>query len=371
MGAYADQLFYTVNANTINTPAGTPVTVGTSGGTLPNPNLKPMRISETELGLELKMFNNRVNFDVAVYKKITEDQIVSVQISDASGFVNTRINSGKSENRGLEALLNLVPVQTSDFRWEFTANTAYNKTKVLSILTDKPGERITVGTHPFNGEVRLVVGEEMGQIAGFGYARNDKGERIFKTDGVPQATSAFVMFGSGLAKWTGGFMNNFNFKGINLSVFIDYKLGNKILSGTNFNATRHGLHKNTLEGRVGGVIGQGVNTSGAPNTVATPVQQYWEHLRTQGIVEPIIYDGGYWKLRQITLGYDFTRFVPAKWPIRGLKVDFVANNVAIIKKWIDNIDPETVGYGSDNMVGLESPGVPSTRGLGVNLNIKF
>jgi hypothetical protein len=63
--------------------------------------------------------------------------------------------------------------------------------------------------------------------------------------------------------------------------------------------------------------------------------------------------------------------MPAKWPVKGLKLDFVANNVAMIKKWVDNIDPETVGYGSDNLAGLESPGVPSTRGLGVNLNIKF
>jgi TonB-linked SusC/RagA family outer membrane protein len=371
VGAYADQLFYSVNSNTINNPLGTAVTVGTSGATLPNPDLKPMRVAETEVGLELKMFKSRVNLDLAVYKKITEDQIVSVQISDASGFTNTRINSGKSQNRGFEALLNLVPVQTKDFSWEFTANTAYNITKVLSILTDTKGERITVGSHPFNGEVRLVVGEEMGQIAGFGYARNDKGERIFKSDGVPQATSAFVMFGSGLPKWTGGFLNGFNYKGINLSVFIDYKLGNKILSGTNFNAVRHGLHKMTLEGREGGVTGVGVSTNGGPNTAKTAVQTYWEHLRTQGIIESVVYDGGYWKLRQISLGYDFTRFIPGKWPVKGLKVDFVANNVLMIKKWIDNIDPETLGYGSDNMAGLESPGVPSTRGLGVNLNIKF
>ena len=176
---------------------------------------------------------------------------------------------------------------------------------------------------------------------------------------------------SALPTWTGGFLNTFNYKGINFSFFIDYKLGNKVLSGTNFNAIREGLHKMTLEGRVSGVIGQGVNPAGTPNTVATPVQKYWEHLRTETIIEPVIYNGGYWKLRQITLGYDFTRFVPAKWPIKGLKLDFVANNVLIIKKWVDNIDPETFGYGSDNQVGLESPGIPTTRGLGLNLNIKF
>jgi hypothetical protein len=144
-----------------------------------------------------------------------------------------------------------------------------------------------------------------------------------------------------------------------------------MLSGTNFNAVRHGLHKMTLEGREGGVVGKGVNSLGETNTVVTPVQTYWEHLRSQGIVEPIIYNGGYWKLRQITVGYDFTKFIPVRWPIKGLKLDLVANNVLIIKKWVDNIDPESVGYGTDAMVGLESPGLPTTRGLGANLNIKF
>jgi TonB-linked SusC/RagA family outer membrane protein len=368
---FSDQLFYAVNANSINNPSGTAVPVGTSGTTVPNPNLRPSSISETEIGLDLRMFKNRVNLDIAVYTKITEDQIVNVQVSDASGFVNTRINSGKSENNGFEVLLNLVPIRTNNFTWEFTANTSYNKTKVLSIITKTPGERITIGTHVFNGEVRHVVGEEMGQIAGFGYATNGKGERIFKSDGIPQATSAFILFGSALPKWVGGFLNAFSYKGLNFSFLIDYKLGNKVLSGTNFNAIRHGLHMRTLEGRTGGVIGQGVNAAGAPNTVAAPVQTYWEHLRSQGIVESVIYDGGYWKLRQMSLGYDLSRFVPAKWPIKGLKLDVVASNVLIIKKWIDNVDPETFGYASDNQVGLESPGVPSTRGIGFNLNVKF
>jgi hypothetical protein len=105
--------------------------------------------------------------------------------------------------------------------------------------------------------------------------------------------------------------------------------------------------------------------------VATPVQTYWEHLRSQGIIEPVIYNGGYWKLRQITLGYDFTKFIPGKWPLKGVKLSLVANNVAILKKWVDNIDPETFGYSSDNLVGMESTGLPSTRAVGLNLNIKF
>jgi TonB-linked outer membrane protein, SusC/RagA family len=376
---YSDRLFYTPNANTINNADGVPVPIGTSniisgtptGTTLPNADLKPSRVAETELGIELRMFNNRVNVDLAAYRKITSDQIVLAQISDASGYLNTPINSGKSRNYGFEALLNLVPVRNKDFTWEFTANTSYNITKVLSIITDKPGERITTGTHVFNGETRHVVGEEIGQIAGYAYARDPKGQMIFQSNGLPQRTSDFVLFGSALPKWVGGFMNSFNYKGIHLTVFIDYKLGNKMLSGTNFNAVRHGLHKMTLEGREGGVMGKGVDGNGNPNSAVSPVQTYWEHLRSQQIVEAVIYNGGYWKLRQLTLGYDFTKHVPANWPIRGLKLDLVANNVLILKKWVDNIDPETFGYGSDNQVGLESPGLPSTRSLGLNLNIKF
>ncbi|MBL7740828.1 MAG: SusC/RagA family TonB-linked outer membrane protein [Chitinophagaceae bacterium] len=368
---YSDQLFYTINANLINNPSATPVPVGTSGTSVPNPNLKPSRVSETEIGLELKMFRSRINLDVAVYKKLTKDQIVQVQISDASGFLNTRINSGESQNKGWEALLNIVAVQKKSFTWEFTANTSHNKTKVLSILTTKPGERITIGTHVFNGEVRHVVGQEMGQIAGYGYNRTAKGERIFQTNGLPQRTPDFVLFGSALPKWTGGFLNAFNYKGVSLSVFIDYKLGNKVLSGTNFNAVRHGLHKMTLEGRTTGVTGVGVNPSGGTNTAVAAVQTYWEHLRSQQIVEAVIYNGGYWKLRQVSIGYDLTKFVPAKWPVKGVKLDLVANNVLILKKWIDNIDPETFGFGSDNQVGLESPGLPTSRGIGLNLNIKF
>jgi TonB-linked SusC/RagA family outer membrane protein len=371
VGFASNLLYYNINANLINTPGNSQATVASSGGTVPNADLKPSRTKETEIGLELKMFNSRVNLDLAAYKKLTIDQIVSVQISDGSGFVNRQINSGKSQNNGLEAMLNLVPIRNKDFTWDFTANTAYNKTKTLSIITDTKGERITVGTHVFNGEVRIVVGEEMEQIAGYAYARDAKGQKIIQSNGLPQRTGDLVLFGSALPKWTGGFLNGFNYKGITLSVFIDYKLGNKILSGTNFNAIRHGLHKMTLEGRPDSILAEGVNSSGGVNTKKAAVQTYWEHLRSQQIVEPVIYDGGFWKLRQITLGYDFTKFLPTKLPIKGIKVDFVANNVFIIKKWVDNIDPESFGYASDSQAGLESPSLPTTRSMGVNVNIKF
>jgi TonB-linked SusC/RagA family outer membrane protein len=370
---YANNLFYGINSNLFPTPSGSLQPVGGSSGTttLPNANLKPMRIDEKEIGIELKMFNSRVGIDAAIYQKITNDQIVAAQISDASGFQTTLINSGKSQNNGVEFLINLVPIRSKDFQWDLSFNGSYNITKVLSLLTDTPGERITVGTHVFNGELRQVVGQEMGQIYGFGFKRDANGKQIFGANGIPIRTPDLISYGSALPKWVGGINNALNYKGINLSFLIDFKLGNMMLSGTNFNAYRHGLNKATLVGREGGVLGVGVNEKGETNTVKAPVQDYWSVVRSLQIIEPVVYNGGFWKLRQITFGYDFTKFLPKNFPVKAVKLSAVANNVLMLKKWVENIDPESFGYTSDNLVGMESTGLPTTRSMGFNLNVKF
>ena len=177
-----------------------------------------------------------------------------------------------------------------------------------------------------------------------------------------------------IKEWWGpnGFTNTFNYKGISFSFLIDFKLGGKMISGTNFNAYRHGLHKATLPGRESGIVGDGVTQEGEVNQVNVfPVQPYYEVVRSKGIVEPIVYNSGYCKLRQIAVGYDFTKLLPKALPFRSVRLDFVANNVLMLKKWVPNIDPESFGYSSDNLVGLESTGLPTTRNIGFNLNVKF
>jgi TonB-linked SusC/RagA family outer membrane protein len=377
---YSNNLFYGINGNLFG---GQPVG-GSLGTSVPNANLKPMRTSEGEIGLELKLLKSRLNIDAAVYKKITSDQIVQAQISDASGFQSSLINSGKSENRGFEMLVNVVPIRSSDFSWEVTFNGSYNKTKVLSLLTDDDGtpgkdyngdkrpDRITTGTHVFNGEQRQVVGQEMGLIYGFGFRRNANGQQVFGANGIPLRTADLISYGSALPKWVGGITNSFNYKGVSVSALIDFKLGNMMLSGTNFNAVRHGKHKMTLPGRdSGGIIGEGVNDKDEKNTVKANPQDYWSVVRSLALVEPVVYNGGYWKLRQITAGYDLSKFLPVNAPIKAVKLSLVANNVLLLKKWVDNIDPESFGYSSDNISGMESTGLPTTRSMGFNLNVKF
>ncbi|WP_138993702.1 SusC/RagA family TonB-linked outer membrane protein [Larkinella sp. C7] len=372
---YANNLFYGINAQQFPSPSGTAQPLASiSGTTVPNADLRPMRVSEKEVGLELRLFNNNLSLDLTYYDKVSSDQILRAQTSDAGGYQTQLINVGKSSNKGLEMLVNISPVKRPNFSWNTTFNAAYNVTKVLDLGSSVSDNMITVGTGDFTGELRQVVGLPMGQLFGFGYLRDAQGRQVFDAgNGRPLRTPTQISFGSALPKWVGGITNSFSYKGINLSFLIDFKLGHKMISGTNHNAWRHGLHKATLVGREQNfVIGTGVNPNGEVNQTKSGVQAYYETVRSQNIAEEFVYNAGLWQLRQITLGYDFTKFLPtnAKF-IKGLRLNAVANNVAVIKKWVPNIHPEQFGFPSDNLVGLEATGLPVTRSIGFNLNVRF
>lgn len=384
---YSNNLFYGVAANLFPNPAGQPQPVGfITSNTVPSSTLKPSRTAEAEVGLELKLFNNRVGIDFTYYNKVTSDQIVAAQSSDASGYTNTLINNGQSRNRGVELLLTLAPVRTRKFSWDVILNGSYNQTKLLKLLTDDDGtperdynkdkqpEQIVVGNGVFIGDLRQVVGQPLGQLYSFGYQRDAQGRIVHGTDGLPLRTPTPISFGSALPKYVGGITNTFTYSGVSLSFLIDFKLGGKMISGTNLNLFRHGLQKETLVGRGDAdnkMVGVGVNEKGEPNTVRAAVQDYYSVGRSRSLGEQVVYNAGFWKLRQVTLSYDFTRFLPKTLFIKGIRLSAVANNVAILKKWVPNIDPEQFGFSSDNLVGLESTGLPTTRSIGFNLNVKF
>jgi hypothetical protein len=145
-----------------------------------------------------------------------------------------------------------------------------------------------------------------------------------------------------------------------------------MISGTHTNAYRHGLDKATLIGRdVGYVIGDGVNPDGNVNTTQTAIQPFYETIRSGRMSEQSVFDAGSWQLRQITVGYDFTKFLNSTKVIKGIKLDFVANNVAVISTDVPHVHPDQNGIIGDNRVGLEATGLPVTRDLGFNLNVKF
>jgi len=370
VGAFSDKLYYDTNPNLFNgqTVGGIPLT------TVPNPDLKPMRVSEYEFGIETRMFDNRVGLEVSYYNKLSEDQILRAQTSNTSSYTSQLINVGESRNQGVEMLLSVTPVRNENFRWDFVFNGSYNTSEVLSLGREAKDSVITVSQGEARGaQLRHVVGQPIGQLYGFGFLRDAEGNQVFDEDsGIPLRTPDRISFGSAIPKWVGGITNTFQYKEFTFSFLIDFKLGHNLISTTNFNAYRHGLHKATLVGRENNaVVGVGVNPDGGVNTTPAVLQDYYQVVRNTDVMEPFVYNAGFWKLRQMSIGYDFSKFLSEGSPITGLKFDIIANNLFIIKKWTDNIDPEQIGFASDNLSGIEDPALPTTRNIGFNLNVKF
>jgi hypothetical protein len=156
------------------------------------------------------------------------------------------------------------------------------------------------------------------QILANDYLRDASGNIIFDAQGLPKATGRIAM-GSVTPKFYGGFSNDFSYKGFNFSFLIDYRYGNKVLSATNYYSIFRGLNQMTLVGREGGVVGQGVNEAGQPNTVNVPAQTYYQGL-ARNISALNVLDGSFIKLRQVTLGYAIPKSTIANTPFNSITV---------------------------------------------------
>ncbi|WP_461097858.1 SusC/RagA family TonB-linked outer membrane protein [Spirosoma luteolum] len=359
---YQNNLYYGVNANTIQGQG-----LGfISGAVSPNANLRPLKVKEAEVGLELRLFNSRVNLDMAVYRKNTVDEILNVDISNASGYDKTKVNIGRLRNQGVEMLLTLVPVKRDRLTWETTFNVTYNESKVLALANGQ--DRVRVGTGDFFGEVWHEVGLPMASLRGFAYKRDAQGQ-IIVSGGKP-VQGPVTTFGSAIPKWTGGWLNTINYRGFRIFTQVDFKAGNKIISNSNLNFLRHGLSQASLVGREGGVVFAGVNADGTPNTKAVEAEDFYSSYRSTNMAEPFIYNGSFVRWRALSIGYDLSRFVNKSF-VKGLTLSAICNNVLLIKKYIDNLDPEAINGASDNIQGIETHSLPTTRSYGFNLNIKL
>jgi TonB-linked SusC/RagA family outer membrane protein len=346
--------------------------------TVPNAFLKPIDIQETELGLNMAFFNNRLNIDAAVYNKRTDDDILDVSISSTSGYLSSVQNIGKLRNRGLELLLSGVPLQTKNFSWKPSFNIAFNNSKVLFLspgvtsLVLGDGDPARFG----NFSIRQVVGQEYGQLFGYAYLRDPHGNKIFGADGLPLRTDDLVSLGSGVYKTTGGFSNDFRFKNFTLSTLLDFKFGAKVYSVTNAELASIGLHKKTLQGREGGYVGVGVTEDGKVNTTVVDAQTYWQSISGESgegvdnIEEEYTYDASFIKLRNVSLSYTLSPSVLKNTFIKNLTFSLVGRNLAILLKHIPNVDPES-NLTSTVEQGVEFNPYPAIRQLGFNLNVKF
>jgi TonB-linked SusC/RagA family outer membrane protein len=359
---YSNNLYYSVNSNQFNGFGLGYISSAVS----PNPNLRPLKLKETEFGIELRTLDSRVNLDVSYYIKNTVDEILNVDISNASGFSQTKVNVGKLQNKGVEALLTLVPVRNTNFTWETTFNASYNISKVQALANGQT--RFDVGSGEFFGNVSHEVGKPLASIRGFDYKRDANG-RIITAGGLFQQGN-LTTFGSAIPKWIGGWINTFSYKHLRIFTQVDFKTGHKIMSNSNLNFYRHGLSKASLVGRETGVVYEGVNADGSANTTSIEVERFYSQYRSTNIATPFVYKGDFIRWRSLSIGYDLSRFLKSLY-VKEMTVSAVCNNVLMIKSYVENLDPEAIVSASDNLQGIETHTLPTVRSIGFNINVKF
>ena len=165
-------------------------------------------------------------------------------------------------------------------------------------------------------------------------------------------------------------MNTVNWKKLRIFTQVDFKAGHKIMSNSNLNMLREGLTQSSLVGREGGVVFDALNADGTPNSTAVEAEQFYSTYRATNIATPFLYNGSFVRWRTLSIGYDLSDVVSKSF-IKGLSVSLLMNNVLMIKKYLDNLDPEAQVSASDNFQGIETHTLPTTRSYGINLNVKF
>jgi len=328
--------------------------------TLANAYLKSERVNEFETGLEMGFLNNRISFETAYFGKNTVDGIIpGVAIAPSTGYSYTSVNSAKLQIRGVEATLNLVPVKSTDFQWNVTANFTRTRSKVNSIYEDLP----QVG----NGFTTIVRGESYGTIVGSRYARNAAGQILTDDAGLPFAADTQGIIGDINPDWTGGINNNFRYKQFNFSFFFDMKKGGDIQNNVDGYGYFYGTPKVT-EDRGMRVV-EGINaTTGLPNTVAVNGQAYYQ--RINGVTESVIQDGTYVKLRNVSLGYTIKPAMLKKSPFKAITFAVTGRNLWIYAPHFTGGDPEVSSFGSSNgSQGIYSFSVPTSRSIDFNLKL--
>jgi TonB-linked SusC/RagA family outer membrane protein len=374
--------------------------------TINNASLLPEQSRSFEVGADIRFFENRVGLDVSYYRTRTENQTIPVPLSITTGYNSRIINAGLVQNNGIEVMLNLIPVQIENsFKWNVDVNFSSNRSKVLELYTDPvSGQEIknyVMGSRYVSIEAR--VGERMGDMYGIGYQRvssdpnspyYDKtgqyvGQIVYNSAGKPLPTATTIKLGNYNPDWLAGIYNTLNYKGVSFGFLFDIRYGGEVYSHTQTVGREGGIITETLEGRTNGydlslpgngVIGEGVVpvmngdviTGYTPNTTKLSARE-WHTTVTLGrrLIEPMIYDASFVKLREVKLGYTIPSKLLRGIPIRDLNISFVARNLAV---WSDvpHVDPESASTAGGTIIpGVESVAIPSTKSYGVNLSFKL
>lgn len=379
---------------------------------LANPGLKWEQNVTRNFGLDLAFFNNRVQLTVDAYKNSANDLLLAVQIPPTTGYTQQIQNIGATSNRGVEIQLNATPIENKNFSWTSNFNISFNKNRVESLggvsqITRTSGWQGSDGVDDYI----VKVGESTGQMYGFVtdgfYGVNDfdynattqtytikpgiavngvygtpqpgmlKWKDLNK-DGVITADGDRTIIGNANAKFTGGWNNQFNYKNVDMSVFVNFVVGNDIYNANKLEWT-DGAFSNLnmldiMKDRFTNINDKGeIVKDPAALTALNANAKIWSPVRVQRwwLHSWAVEDGSYLRINNLTMGYTLPKTISQKHKISSLRFFGTVNNLATLTGY-SGYDPDVTARRSDPLTpGVDFAAYPRSRTWVLGLNLSF
>ena len=325
---------------------------------MPNANLKWEKTAQWDLGFELGLFKNRLNFDISYYHKYTSDLLLNRPVPESTGYSSIMDNIGAVSNHGFDILVTAYPIQTKDFQWTSTLNLGFNKNKVEKLdegaSVDPVSGKRQILTDGFVGYDMLIrEGEALSTFYGY--------KRAGIYDGHPENWDATTMnipsivgekvtykqrqiLGNGLPDWTGSFINTFNYKNFDLTLDLQFSMGADIMQ-----EYYHSTLARFLTNGIDRLYEEAWHPTLNPNGVeqALRLNNFGMGANNQADSDWIC-DGSYLRFNLLQLGYTFDSAACRSFGITALRVYANLNNF-----WLLCSD-DYKGYDPDNSTRLGS-----------------
>lgn len=365
-----------------------------------NPDIKPERTKETEYGIDLAFFNNRLGFDITRYSSKSEDVILSLPVARSTGYGAELRNAATIENDGWEIGIDLQPVSMKNFKWDMRLLYGENHNTVTNLAGPEfvllggfvSAAAYAVEGYPYGvlrGEdfVRFGRGEVVdGQNIDQAYSGWKKGDLYIGEDGYPVLSAQEWVIADPNPAWTGSIRSTFTlYNKVRLSVLFDIKRGGDVWNGTKGALYFFGAHKDTekpfpsdlvssmdASKREGNGVFKGVGP-GAGTEVPGGFNWYIGNIGSgfTGPASQFIEDGSYVKLREISISYKLKHPAISKWTgLSDIDIRLSGRNLVT---WTDytGIDPETNLAGNTNWRGLDYFNMPQTRSFVLSLGFNY
>lgn len=357
---------------------GDAVAIGFTPARFANPNLRWEKTTQFDAGLDIGVLKGRVSLTVDAYYKRTRDLLLAVTVPWSSGFGTSLQNIGSAENKGLEISLNSVNTDGA-FKWTSAFNIAFNRNKILDLgaitefFAGGNSGHLKV-TNPSLIKVGQPIGQFYGYVADGIFTSADQistsaqksakpGDRRFVDldgNGVINALDRKYI-GNAQPKFIGGLTNTFSYKGLELTVFLQYSYGNDIL---NYNKIELELPAGIQNLRKDVVDRWSESNPDGEFPRATT-------NRTIEFSSQYIESGSFLRARNVTLGYQLPSDFIKKFKIRSAKIYASTQNLFTVTKY-SGYDPEVSRYGQTNLnIGQDYGGYPLARTLLLGLNLGF